>query len=189
MTLSFGGRIRACLFSFDQEFGEYKNDSFKDAFVSFLILLFAFSALLTVVIAAGLTLFGPEIGIPNAAFAFIISGVFLFSLVGGVVSLFISAAISHIFVLFFKGTGGYLETVRAVCYSMTPMLLIGWTIIGAFIAPSWGMAIQVFGLHEFHGISKLGAVLAVFVPVAVFTTFYYLFITAMLFSSMIFLPA
>lgn len=189
MTSSFGDRIRTCLFDFDQGFGEYRNESFKDAFVFYLILLFAFSVLLTVVIAAGLALFGPEMDITNATFPFIILGVFFFSLVGGVVSLFVSAAISHLFVLFCKGTGGYLETVRATCYSMTPTLLIGWTIVGAFITPYWGMAIQIFGLHEFHGISKLGAVLAVFIPVVVFVMFYYLFITAMLFSSMIFLPA
>lgn len=188
MASSFSSHIRTCLFSFDQGFGEYRNESFRDAFVFFVTLLCAFSLLLTVVIAAGLAAFGPELGIPNAALIFIIPGVFLFSLVGGIVSLFIGAAITHLFVLFFKGTGGYLETVRAACYSMTPTLLIGWTIIGAFITPYWGMAIQVFGLHEFHGISKLEAVLAVFIPVVVFVVLYYMFIIALVFSSMVFIP-
>ncbi len=189
MTLSFSDRIRTCLFSFDQGFGEYRNESFKDAFVFFLTLLFAFSVLITIVIATGLVVFGPGLEIPHAALIFIIPGVFAFSLVGGIISLFIGAAITHIFILFFNGTGGYLETVRAACYSMVPTLLIGWTIIGAFLTPYWGMAIQVFALHEFHGVSKLEAVLATFIPVVVFLVLYYMFIIAMVFSSMIFLPA
>ncbi len=189
MTPSFSGRIRVCLFSFDQGFGEYRNESFKDVFLFYLTLLFAFSVFLTALIATGLVVFGPEMGIPNAAFPFIVPGVFLLSLGGGVVSLFIGAAITHIFVLFFKGTGGYLDTVRAACYSSVPTLLIGWTVIGALITPYWGMVIQIFGLHEFHGISKLGAVFAVFTPVVVFVVFCYLLITVLLFGSMIFLPA
>ncbi|MDE4908534.1 YIP1 family protein [Methanogenium marinum] len=186
MTQSFSDRIRTCLFSFDQGFGEYRNESFKDAFVFYLTLLFAFSVLITIVIAAGLIAFGPELEIPNAALLFIIPAVFFGSLVGGIISLFISAAVTHIFILLFKGTGGYLETVRAACYSMVPTLLIGWTIIGAFLTPYWGMAIQVFALHEFHGVSKLEAVLAVFIPVAVFVALYYMFIFALVFSAMIF---
>lgn len=192
MTPSFRGRIRTCLFSFDQGFGEYRNESFRDAFASYLILLFAFSVLLTLVIASGAVVFGPAMDIPNAAFLVIIPGVFALSLAGGVISLFIGAAITHIFILFFNGTGGYLETVRAACYSMVPTLVIGWTVIGAFITPYWGMGIQVFALHDFHGISKLQAVLAVFIPVVIFVVLYYLFylfIIALLFSSMIFLPA
>ena len=189
MTPSFCDCIRTCLFSFDQGFGEYQNESFKDAFLFYLILLFAFSVLLTLVIAAGAVIFGPTMDIPNAALLFIIPGVFAFSLVGGVISLFIGAAITHIFILFFDGTGGYLETVRAACYSMIPTLVIGWTIVGAFVTPYWGMGIQVFALHDFHGISKLQAVLAVFIPVVIFVVLYYLFIIAMVFSSMIFIPA
>jgi len=188
MTLSFSDRIRTCLFSFDQGFGEYRNESFKDAFVFYLTLLFAFSVLVTIVIGAFAAVFGPS-HISNAALLFIIPVVFVSSLAGGIISLFLGAAITHIFILFFNGTGGYLETVRAACYSMVPTLLIGWTIIGAFITPYWGMAIQVFALHEFHGISKLKAVLAVFIPVVVFVVFYYLFIIALVFSSMIFIPA
>lgn len=184
MTSSFSDRIRTCLFSFDQGFGEYRNESFRDAFVFFLTLLFAFSLLITFVVAAGIAIFGPELEIPNAALIFIIPGIFFFSLAGGLISLFIGAAITHLFVLFFKGTGGYLETVRAGFYAMTPTLLIGWTIIGAFVTPYWGMAIQVFALHEFHGISKLQAVLAVFIPVAVFVVLYYIFIIAMVFIAM-----
>ena len=106
-----------------------------------------------------------------------------------VIGLFIGAAITHIFILFFDGTGGYLETVRAACYSMVPTLLIGWTIIGAIATPYWGMAIQVFALHEFHEISKLKAVFAVFIPIVVFVVLYYMFIIAMLFSSVLFFPA
>ena len=189
MTISFSDRIRTCLFSFDQGFGEYRDESFRDAFVFFLTLLFAFSVLITIVIAAGLAVFGPAMEIPRYTLLFIIPLVFVSSLAGGIISLFLGAAITHIFILFFNGTGGYLETVRAACYSMVPTLLIGWTIIGAFITPYWGMAIQVFALHEFHGISKLQAVLAVFIPVVVFVVFYYLFIIAFLFSSMIFIPA
>lgn len=82
MTPSFSGRIRVCLFSFDQGFGEYRNESFKDVFLFYLTLLFAFSVFLTALIATGLVVFGPEMGIPNAAFPFIIRGVFLLSLVG-----------------------------------------------------------------------------------------------------------
>ena len=61
--------------------------------------------------------------------------------------------------------------------------------IGAGITPYWGMVIRIFDLHEFHGISKPGAVFAVFTPVVVFVVFYYLLITVLLFGSMIFLPA
>lgn len=179
MIPSFSERIRTCLFSFDQGFGEYRNESFRDAFVFYLTLLFAFSVLLTLVVATGVTIFAPRVVIPYATLIAIIFSVFLFFPVGGVISLFIGAAITHIFILFFKGTCGYLETVRATCYSMIPTLLIGWTIIGAFITPYWGMGIQVFALHEFHGISKLQAVLAVFIPVVVFVVPYYLFIIAM----------
>jgi len=189
MTQSFCDRIKTCLFSFDQGFGEYRHESFRDAFVFYLTLLFAFSVLLTLVVAAGVIIFGPALEISHTAALFIIPGVFAFSLVGGVISLFIGAAITHIFILFFDGTGGYRETVRTACYSMVPTLVIGWTIIGAFITPYWGMAIQVFALHDLHGISKLQAVLAVFIPVVVFVVGYYLFIIALVFSSMIFLPA
>lgn len=189
MAPTFCDRIKTCLFSFDQGFGVYQHESFKDAFVFYLILLFAFSVLLSIVIFAGAIVFGPMLDIPKTDLLFIIPGVFAFSIVGGIISLFIGAAITHIFILFFHGTGGYSETVRAACYSMIPTLVIGWTVIGAFVTPYWGMAIQVFALRDFHSISKLQAVLAVFIPVVVFVVCYYLFIIALLFSSMIFIPA
>ena len=86
----------------------------------------------------------------------------LFFIVLGIIGVFIVGAWLHLFVYLLGGRQGYGQTVKALMYGSTPLMLIGWIpIIGPVIGGIWSLVLDVLGIRELHQISTAQAVAAV----------------------------
>jgi hypothetical protein len=86
----------------------------------------------------------------------------LFFIVLGIIGVFIVGAWLHLFVYLLGGRQGYGQTVKALMYGSTPLMLIGWIpIIGPVIGGIWSLVLDVLGIRELHQVSTARAVAAV----------------------------
>ena len=86
----------------------------------------------------------------------------LFFIVLGIIGVFIVGAWLHLFVYLLGGRQGYGQTVKALMYGSTPLMLIGWIpIIGPGIGGIWSLVLDVLGIRELHQVSTARAVAAV----------------------------
>jgi hypothetical protein len=77
---------------------------------------------------------------------------------------FISAAVLHLFAYIFGAKKGYSNTYKAVVYSMTPSLLLGWIPFVGIIAAFWTWYLSMKGLSVLHEISMGRAFLITITP-------------------------
>jgi len=92
-------------------------------------------------------------------------------IIGSLVCLFIGAAWVHLWVYLFGGRRGYRETLKALAFGDTPVLLLGWIPLVGMLAGIWSLVISVLGIRELQEISTsraLGAlILAVLIPLLI----------------------
>ncbi len=93
--------------------------------------------------------------------------VFVFVIIGSLLSFFIGGAILHLFVKLLEGKKKYEDTLNAVATSMTPSLLLGWipfvnvwTIIQAVVT-------MVLGISKKHKLNIFRSALVVAVPIII----------------------
>ncbi|MCK4796258.1 MAG: YIP1 family protein [Spirochaetes bacterium] len=87
--------------------------------------------------------------------------IFVMMLVGGLVGAFIIGVISQIGVYILGGKNGIKQTVKAVMYGLTPVLLLGWIPIIGIIAVLWSLVLEVIGIRQFQDITTGRAMIAV----------------------------
>lgn len=148
-----------------------KEQGVKSAFGYFTLLSFISGvlALILMVLLEGkyyelLSRFmGFTIPVPNYS---LVSTVFLF-LFGYIVSLGISffwAAILHIWVLIFGGSGSFSKSYQLYVYSSTPNLLFSWIPGAGLITWIYCVFLVIIGTQKVHGISKKKAILMYVIP-------------------------
>lgn len=86
------------------------------------------------------------------------------TITGYVVGAFVSAALIHIVVRYFKGTGNYRDTFRASAYDSAPLMLNFIPIIGGLIGSTWSIIILTTGLKTLHNLTTTKAVLSWLIP-------------------------
>lgn len=80
-------------------------------------------------------------------------------------SIFIGAAIYHLFLMLFgAGGGGFPATVRVVCYATTTQVLQIVPLCGGLIGGVWTIVLEIIGLAIAHRTTQGKAALAVFMP-------------------------
>ena len=86
----------------------------------------------------------------------------------GLITVFITAAISHAFVYLLGGKAGYLQTFKSYVYGMTPALLLGWIPYVNIAAAlySW-LYMLPKGLTILQNMSFGRALAVVLIPIAV----------------------
>ena len=112
----------------------------------------------------------------------IITVSFFDALVGGLLLIFLEAAILHLFTKLFTDSTGYWKTLSVVAYSavLTPLVAIGNLIsIGSItlgiVAQLYGLYIIVRGLESYHQIELSRAALIVAFPLILAFIFGYMF--------------
>jgi hypothetical protein len=131
----------------------------------FIALLF-FHAVLTAIIAfAGISAMGMLTRMmPGFALQVV---VFFCVLIGGTIVLVLFSLWLHLWVYVVGGRRGILQTGKAVCYGLTPALLLGWIPFLGFIFCLWSIVLQIIGIRELQEISSGRALLAVMIAVMV----------------------
>ncbi|MDO8480852.1 MAG: Yip1 family protein [Nanoarchaeota archaeon] len=178
VKMGYFKRLKLALFSPRRLFEQIKGEKLGKAFGFFALTMLLFSVLLGGIFfviytfflsflsqylpldVATLGLFGTWGVLGIAAMCV---GIFVFSLL----SSFIGAALLHLFVKLFRGSGTYTATYQALAYSsagaLFGLLLMLVPVIGSLAAGIWQLVILLFGLSALHGISKKRAFFALVV--------------------------
>jgi len=82
----------------------------------------------------------------------------------GLVTIFISGFIYHLFVLLMGGEKGIVQTLKCTMYAQTPALLLGWIPFINIIAFIWYLILQIVGIKEMQEITTGKAILVVLIP-------------------------
>ncbi len=96
---------------------------------------------------------------------------FMMLFIFGIIGLFISGAIFHIFVYIVGGRKGLSQTIKAVMYGSTPGLLFGWIPIIGMIAGIWSLVLEVIGIRQLHETTSGKAILAVVIMLVILGLF------------------
>ncbi len=90
---------------------------------------------------------------------------FIFAPLTTLVSVFLSAALSHLGLILFAGNRfGFEATFRVATYAHAVWLVVVIPFCGVVAAPFWWLAVLIIGLARIHDVDAWRAVLAVLLP-------------------------
>jgi hypothetical protein len=162
MLNDFVAKVKGFLMKPVETFQKARADSLQTAFIYYLILLVISAILSTLVLIAGISamnLFQSIPGLKGALPAIMFVG----TIIGGIIGIFIGGAWLHIFVWALGGKKGYVQTVKSLMYGSTPALLLGWIPFIGFIGGLWGLILEILGIRELQEMSTGRAVAAVII--------------------------
>ncbi len=89
-------------------------------------------------------------------------------MLGVIASLYIGAAIMHLVVLMFGGSGGFKATFNVLAYNAAPGIFSIIPLVGGLINGVWSIVIGVIGFKRVHGLSTLRAVFVyILIPIII----------------------
>ena len=163
-------------------FGNTNNSTLGSAFQYYVILLIIFTILYGIVTVslqiATFSLYANQLGtipwiggvlsvslLQFSGFVFALSVfsvylVFLILLFG----VFLSGLILHVFVLLMGGEQGIVQTMKTVMYAATPVLLLGWIPVIAFIGFIWTLVLLILGIETNQKMRIGHAVAVILIP-------------------------
>ncbi len=155
---------------------EIKKRSLSEVFVFIFLTAFFYSVLLSAAIFFDIE---PIINYDYFKETGLLNLIFLMYFLT-IINFFVNAVFIHIFVIIVEGKNGLFESLKAVCYSSSPALFLGWIPVVGIITGIWALIIQTAALRELHDISTGRAVLAMILPYIIFIC---------IFISLYFIPA
>ncbi|OIO41024.1 hypothetical protein AUJ10_01225 [Candidatus Pacearchaeota archaeon CG1_02_31_27] len=147
-------------------FKEISKEKLTDAFAFYALIIIVPVFLLALFIALGLSIFTGMIGGAGLSAATGFGGFFimLFSgYIGRFIGFFIGGLIIYLGVLIFSKARGLETTYKALAYSSTPGILLGWIPYVGFLAGIWGLVLAIIGIKEVYKIKTGQAVASVLV--------------------------
>lgn len=96
----------------------------------------------------------------------ILASLFLVPIVA-TIGIFAGSALSHLFILLFKGQGGFKGTFNVLAYNAATSAFVILPFIGQFIAVVANIAIGVIGFKQIHRLNTAKAILAYAIPIIV----------------------
>ena len=130
VKLGFFEKMIGLILSPSRTFNELKSSTLGDAFMYFLPLLVIYSILSSFTMGLASTHF--------------IETIFI---------IFILWIVTHIFAYIVGGRNGIVQTLKAVVYGYTPILLLGWIPIVFFISYIWSLILIIYGVKQLHSLS------------------------------------
>ena len=160
------GRARGFAFNPAKEFAKAKEDSLRDAFTYYVLLLAILAGALAVVVTVAVAVSGMS---PLSKFAPLLGvGAFVGIIAVGILLALYLAVWLHIWVYLFGGRKGLKQTTKAITYGSTPCLLLWWAPgANVIIAPVLSLLAVISGVSELHRLSSGAAILAVILAILV----------------------
>ncbi len=169
MPFTIPDKMRGFLFNPSDTFWKVAEEDIRGTLWYFFIIAVIYAVLATVMSAMEvfnhpfLALFGFRFGIDR--FELIILK-FVAVLVFSWLIALVYSLVLHFWVWLIGGRKGIIQTVRAVLYSLTALMLIGWVPdIGPPIGLLWSLVVGIIGIQELHQISRLRSAIAVFLAI------------------------
>jgi hypothetical protein len=182
IRMGFGSKFRGFVRNPAATFGEVREETLGGALKYTLICLVIFGAATGLVSSLPFSLTGVamwEIWFGGASdpLGSILGGALSwipitvgFSVIGGLLFIFIGGAWIHLWVYLLgeRKSHGYRQTVKALAYGVTPMCVVGWVpLIGGLAGGIWALVVAIIGLRELHGMTTGKAVAAYLLPAAI----------------------
>lgn len=173
--LSFIKKVKGILFSPRKTFQELIDESFFKTLKFYFLILLIISIFFSLIGALSFYVVLPKIlgekfftNIP-VSYELLILLLFGFFIIGGLIFSFITGLILHVFVKFIGGgKKSYKETIRAVMYGLTPLILFWWIPFLQIVTPIWAFLLILIGIKKFQEISRVRAILVMVVPIVIF---------------------
>lgn len=173
--MEFFPKLKKVLFSPNQFWDDVKGEKGIGEPFRYLVGLLLISGIifyvvsyLTISSSGNPVQFGHDIatkfGFPTVSGETVLLMLVLISWLTGLISTFVVAGVTHLFVRMFKGTGDYADTYRALVYASTPTALLSSIPVVGSIATLYGLYLQIYGMSKLHRITTTKAVLAYIVP-------------------------
>lgn len=124
--------------------------SYGEAFIYYLLVSFSSGVL---ALLASLP-FDKQLKLPQVLVAFIVLPIALS------LGIFVASAMLHLFVLLFRGEGGYKATFDILAYNASSSIFGIIPFAGNFIGMAWGLVVGVIGFKRLHRMSTGRAVCA-----------------------------
>jgi hypothetical protein len=167
MVHDFVEKVQGFLIKPVDTFRKSREDTIGNALTYYLILVVINAILSTIVLLAGIStmnLNGSFPGVQETSPAILFVG----TIVGGIVVVFIGGLWLHMFVWLLGGRKEYFQTLKALMYGSTPGLLISWIPIIGFIGALWTLILVTLGIQELQEMSPGRAVAAVILAIIIF---------------------
>jgi hypothetical protein len=169
MAVSFIDRIKGFLLAPGETFRKIKDEE-PAAVYKYLAAIVVIEAVLLALVSVVFLYNHPIKGIIESSGVADVASFGLFLVIAFFV-LFIGSIVfalwTHIWVYVMGGRKGVMTTVKAILYSLTPFMLIGWIpVVGWIIGTVWSIVLGVIGIRELHVISTgraAGAIILSFV--------------------------
>lgn len=178
---SFGEKVKGFLVKPVETFQAHKGEGLGAAYQYYIVLFVIFTILFGIVaVALDMNFLTTTIQtlsqVPGmewaAAFSVFSAFVVAFDVfvlyamfVIGIFWIFISGIMLHCFALMLDAEKGYQQTIKALMYSYTPYLLLGWIPYVNIIVAIWSLVLLALGIRELQEISTGKAVLVVLIPI------------------------
>ncbi|MCZ7356441.1 MAG: YIP1 family protein [Candidatus Methanoperedens sp.] len=171
--MDFIEKVKGFLIEPAKTFDAVKEDSLEETIKYYAIIAAINSALSAVLLAFAGALLGSMMGFRGLGMIMMGVGAgaailfFIESMILVIIGAFIGGAILHIFVYLLGGRKGIEQTIKAVMYGLTPLLLLGWIPIIGFIATIWSLVLEILGIRQLQELTTGKAALAVLIPVII----------------------
>ncbi|MBK5190238.1 MAG: YIP1 family protein [Methanosarcinales archaeon] len=162
-------RIRRFLFHPTKEFTASKDETLGDAARYYVPLLTIVAAIVAVAVTAVVLILG-VVGISGIGkFAPLLGvGAFVGIIAVGILAVLYIAVWLHIWVYLLGGRKGLTQTVKAVTFGVTPILILWWLPgPNVLLAPIWALILVILGVMVLHELSQKTAIFAVILAILV----------------------
>jgi hypothetical protein len=166
-------KAKGFLFSPVETFRDSRADEIR-TILSYFGVLLLFYAAVTAVLETGLLfleffLSDSTVSPSRKIFMVFLIPVALFFalLIGGALLVFLFGIWTHLWVYLLGGCNGFMQTIRAILYSMTPNLLLGWIPFALPVTMLWTFILLFYGIREFQEMSESRAVAVILISVII----------------------
>jgi hypothetical protein len=167
MVHDFVEKVQGFLIKPVDTFRKSREDTIGNALTYYFILVVINAILSTLVLLAGISTMNL-----NGSFPIVQETspaiLFVSTIVGGIVVVFIGGLWLHMFVWLLGGRKEYFQTLKALMYGSTPGLLISWIPIIGFIGALWTLILVILGIQELQEMTPGRAVAAVILAIVIF---------------------
>lgn len=173
VEIGFGEKIKSFLVSPVETFQKVKDEDLGMVLKYFIVLAVIFSILYAIIETALATTVSwlMPLKMPfvkGLTGELSVVALFVISLFLLVIGLFLGAAIIHVFIYLLGGKRGFVQTVKAIGYGMTPTLILGWIPVVGRIVGIWSLVVEILGIRELQDMSTGKAALAVILPLVIY---------------------
>ncbi len=126
-----------------------------------------FSSIILVIISSVINITLGKYGIQLSSGIADLISYFVMTFILMIIGAFLWGGILHVFAYILGGRKEFAQTIKAVMYASTPIVLLGWIPAIGFIGWIWQFVLQIIGMQQYQEITTGKAIATVLLPVII----------------------